>query len=177
MDRTTASYKLKFGLAKTLEDELLNELRLTPFSLNIDEAMSKTNAKVLAVLSSHFSPSLNRIVVHHLAAITLVKVTSQSLFLEIEKLMDKHSLPWENLQSVLMDSCNVMRGEKSGVETKIRAKAKHLLDVDGDSCHHANNAAKRFCKPFGNYAESLLHDIHTEFHWSVEQQDFFSSYA
>lgn len=41
-------------------------------------------------------------------------------------------------------TCNVMRVEKNDVEIKIRAKAKHLLDVDGDSCHHANNTAKKF---------------------------------
>lgn len=32
-----------------------------------------------------------------------------------------------------MDSCNVMRGSKTGLETRIRReKAPHLLDIDGD---------------------------------------------
>ncbi|CAC5411690.1 unnamed protein product [Mytilus coruscus] len=40
-------------------------------------------------------------------------------------------IPWTNLMSVLVDSCNVMRGSKSGHETRIRTvKALHLLDVD-----------------------------------------------
>ena len=64
MDRTTASYKLRHGLAAFCEDGLLAELRECPFSLNIDEATSKTNMKVLSVLVNHFSPSSNRVLTH-----------------------------------------------------------------------------------------------------------------
>lgn len=40
---------------------------------------------------------------------------------------------WDNMMSILMDSCNVMRGSKTGLETRIRReKAPHLLDIDGD---------------------------------------------
>ena len=80
MDRTTASYKLREGLAPYLREQVLEELRTTPFSLNIDEATSKTNVKVLAVLVSYFSPSQNKVVLHHLHAFTLTKVTSQLIF-------------------------------------------------------------------------------------------------
>ena len=45
MDRTTASCKLREGLAPYLREQALEELRTTPFSLNID-------VKVLAVLVS-----------------------------------------------------------------------------------------------------------------------------
>ena len=38
MSRTTASYTMRFGLAKTMEDQLSEELQNTYFSLNIDEA-------------------------------------------------------------------------------------------------------------------------------------------
>ena len=53
-----------------------------------------------------------------------------------------NEIPWSNLMSVLMDSCNVMRGSKSGVEVRLRAKAPHMLNIDGVTCHHAHNAAK-----------------------------------
>ena len=60
-----------------------------------------------------------------------------------------------------MDSCNVMCGSKSGLETHICSnKAPHLVDVDGDSCH---NAAKAFCASFGSYLEKLAEDLSTDF--------------
>ena len=59
---------------------------------------------------------------------------------ELVQLIEKHKLLWNNLMSILMDSCNVIRGSKSGVEKRIRnGGAPHLLDIDGDSCHHAHN--------------------------------------
>ena len=71
---------------------------------------------------------------------TVIRVDSVSLVSELVQLFEKHKLPWNNLMSIPMDSCNVIRGSKSGVEKRIRdGGAPHLLDIDGDSCHHAHN--------------------------------------
>ena len=40
--RTTASYKMKFGLKKFVEDKTLEKFRQVPFSSNIDEARIST---------------------------------------------------------------------------------------------------------------------------------------
>ena len=47
MDRTTASYKLKYGLSKTFKEDLNKELNEELFSLNIDEATSNNRKKVI----------------------------------------------------------------------------------------------------------------------------------
>ena len=71
---------------------------------------------------------------------TVIRVDSVSLVSALVQLIEKHKLPWNNLMSILMDSCNVMRGSKCGVEKRIRdGGAPHLLDIDGDSCHPAHN--------------------------------------
>ena len=49
----------------------------------------------------------------------------------------------ENLVSVLLDSCNTMRGKESGLETA-RKKGRTYLGIDGDGVNHAHNAAKSF---------------------------------
>lgn len=55
-----------------------------------------------------------------------------------------------------------MQGEKAGLEVKVKTNCPHLIDIGGDSCHHAHNAAKRFCKPFEMHIEKLLIDIHND---------------
>ena len=45
MDRTTASYKL-FGVVKTMQDQLVANLKNVPFSLNLDEATSTNLLRV-----------------------------------------------------------------------------------------------------------------------------------
>ena len=60
-------------------------------------------------------------------------------------------------------------GLKSGLEKRIRdEKQGHLLDIDGDSCHHIHNGAKLYCKPFEGYLENLFTQIHTDHKWSPE---------
>ena len=43
---------------------------------------------------------------------------------------------------MLMDSCSVMRGSKNGFEVKLHENmASHLIDIDGDVCHHIHNVS------------------------------------
>lgn len=46
------------------------------------------------------------------------KVSAEILFNGIKAFFDKNNVPWKNLMPVLLDSCNVMRGSKAGLETK-----------------------------------------------------------
>ena len=129
--------------------------------------MNSNNQKVVTVLVSHFNETEKKTVVNHLSSFQVNRLTSENLFAEIDRLFLEFNLPWKNLLSILMDSCRVMRGSKKGLEALIRSrKAPHLLDVDGDTCHHAHNAAKTFCSPFGRHVELMLHSLHTDFHWS-----------
>lgn len=153
----SAAFKLKYGLAQTILQSLVADLKVTPFSLNVDEATSSNNKKVLTVLVSFYKGP--QIFVHHLASVEIMKADSETIFKAICQIFEEHDLPWENLVSVLFDSCAVMRGHLSGVETRIREeKAPHLLNIDGDSCHHMNNVAKQFCSPFQKYLESMFMD-------------------
>ncbi|XP_076354683.1 uncharacterized protein LOC143249156 [Tachypleus tridentatus] len=70
----------------------------------------------------------------------------------------------------MMDSCNVMRGTKSGVEAWIRKEKNiNLLDVDGDSCHPIYNAAKVFANPFQKWLEGLSTDLFEYHRWARDQ--------
>ena len=62
-------------------------------------------------------------------------------------------------------------GKRKGLETLIRKKVPSLLDIDGDTCHHAQICAKNFCVSFGGEVEELLKDLHTDFRWSAEMKD------
>ena len=80
-------------------------------------------------------------------------------------MFEKHDLAWEKLISVLLDSCNTMRDKKSGLETRMREKADHLLDNDGDAVHHMHNAAKAFSAMFQYFLEGLFNDTHADFQY------------
>ena len=62
--------------------------------------------------------------------------------------------------SCLMDNCPTMRGEKSGVEPRLREVNPNLLDVAGDTVHTVHNAAATLFQPFGDFVSSVGRDIY-----------------
>ena len=149
-------------------------MKQNPFSLNIDESTSKGLKRVLAILVSYYSFKEGTVLVEHLASLELIKVNSESLYDALVELFNKNDIPWENCVSILMDSCNVMRGSKSSLETKIREQqANQLLDICGDSCHHIHNAVKKFSASFDGYLESFFTDLYNDMKWSKDLRDYF----
>lgn len=112
----------------------------------MDEATSENLQKVLTILVSYYSEVFKQVVVDHLDSVTVIKCDSVNIFAAVVGIFTKNKLPWKHLMSALMDSCNVMRGSKNGVEARLREQAPHMLDIDGDTCHHAHNAAKSLTK-------------------------------
>lgn len=171
--RSSATYKLVHGLGKTFKDSTLQILRSQPFSLNIDESTSSANKKILAVMVNYFNLDREEMVMEHLSAIELIKVDTDTLFNALVELFKEYDLSWDMLVSILMDSCAVMRGSKNGLEVRIRNElAPHLLDIDGDVCHHIHNASKKLCGPFSNWLESLFTDLHNDLKWSPDLREF-----
>lgn len=149
LERKTAGYKLTHGLGKTFSEDTAIALQSQPFSLNIDESTSNSDKRMLAVLASYFSVEQKKVVVEHLRSVEVFKVDTKSILAALDSLFTDMKLPWKNLVSILMDSCNVMRGSKNGLEVQIRReRAPNLLDIHGDFCHHVHNACKKFCSPF-----------------------------
>ena len=91
--RQTASYKMRHGLAKGLEKQLINKLREGFFSFNIDEAASSNLHKVLTLLVSYFCTTKNEVVVEHLVSLSLPTVKLETVFKAVVDLVNGKELP------------------------------------------------------------------------------------
>ena len=108
---------------------MLREIRSTYFSWNLDEATSSNHDRILTVLVSYFSQG-KKVVCEHLASINVPAVTTENKLVNIFK---EKSISWKNILATLMDSCNVMRGSKNGLEKQTKEKLQpNLLDIDRD---------------------------------------------
>ena len=88
MDKTTASYKMTHRLSKTLHEELIEDMKSSDFSLNIDECTSDTNQRVVTVLVSYFSEKEKKVVTKHLSSFTVTTVDSETLYNHLVALFD-----------------------------------------------------------------------------------------
>ena len=91
--RQTASYKMRHGLAKGLEKQLIDKLREGFFSFNIDEATSSNLHKVLTLLVSYFCTTKNEVVVEHLVSLSLPTVKLKTVFKAVVDLVNGKELP------------------------------------------------------------------------------------
>ena len=89
-------------------------------------------------------------------------MNTEQILAKIDALFSGDEIPWENLISDLTDSAAYMKGKKSGLEVCLREKVPHLLDIDGDMCHHMHNAVKKFCSFFDKYIEKLWDAINRD---------------
>ena len=161
------------SLSTVLHKKLVKELKETPFSLNLDECTATNNQKILSMLVSYYSEELGRTVVRPLASIVLKTVSAKTVHDVVCEVFDKEGIPYTNLISVLSDSAAYMRGKTSGFETLLRNnKENHLLDIDGDNCHHVHNAVRVFCSYFENHIEYLCDDIHMDTKWSPDIKEW-----
>ena len=78
---------------------------------------------------------------------------------------------------MVMDNCSVMRGEKSGLETRVCEVALYLSDVHGDLCHHIHNFLKKMTSHFGYYFQGLFRDIYHHFQHSASSLEILKAMA
>ena len=96
---------------------------------------------------------------------------AENLFRELQSVFLQFNLPWENLFAMFMDSASVIRGEKNGLEKRVGDLAPHLIDIDGDSCHHMHNIVKNFTNHFDKFLEGLFRNIYTDFKISADSSE------
>lgn len=169
--RTTYSYKTEFGVGRTFRDEVIDQMRNNPFSLNLDESTSKAGERILDILCHIFDDSRCEVVTHHVDALKLKGRKAIQYYKAIESLFHKNNIPSDNLVSVMMDSCSTMRGRISGLETLIRKRlAPNLIDADGDTCHTVNNAAEKFVAAFEDKLQIFARAVHTDIKQSVNDE-------
>ena len=80
MGRTRTSYKLCDGLANHLNEKLLQDLRKSKFSFNVDECMSNARERIFSILVSHYSDELKQIVMQHYISASFIIVNANNLF-------------------------------------------------------------------------------------------------
>lgn len=105
---------------------------------------------------------MEHVVVHHYNLESLTVVIAVNLFDHIKATLTKDKFPFSNLVSNLYDSTNYMKGKVSGFKTLIRKEVLHLLNIDGDICHHAHNTVTEFTFLFGKYIKQLFFDIRAD---------------
>ena len=135
--------------------------------MTMDEATTTSNMRVCSLLVCYFN-GVN-IFTKRLDSFNAPFVNSATLYHEVMDIFQKREILLKNLLAVMMDSCAVMRGHKTGLEKRLRnGPVPHLLEIDRDLFHHIHNVVKDFLNNFENYLQKLLPDLYRDFDVSAD---------
>ena len=174
LSSTSIKRKLVHGMASGFTDTLIDTLKKTPFSLNIDEALTKNGGlKLLSFLVCFYDFNKEKTVIHNLKTVTVLNTKAETMFTATQEIFEENEIPWDNLISVFTDNTNCMIGEHAGLQAKIRDIHPNLIDVGGDSVHIINNAVEKITTAFDNHIVELFKSINADFRLSVEHKFLF----
>lgn len=115
--RTSATYVNTHGTAKCMREELVDKLKGTFFSLNIDEGTSNAVDKIINVMIRFYDEDKKMVVTDHLGSRKENLSTARNIFKQVSDVLSENNLLYNQVVSCLLDNCNTMRGCKKGVET------------------------------------------------------------
>ena len=132
--------------------------------------------RILNVLVRYFDEDMGKVLTQHLASRKVNIADASTLTQELTDILQSYSLNWDQVVSLLLDNCNVMRGKKSGVETQARRENPSLLDISGDTVHMVLNAAKALLDPFQGFVEEFCSDVYYDIQKFPKQKEIFSEF-
>ncbi|XP_045192915.2 uncharacterized protein LOC123549137 [Mercenaria mercenaria] len=158
LSKTSATYITTHGIAKSFKEEVKLKIKGQMVSLNLDEATSNSNDKVLNVIIQYFDREENKIELRHLGTRTQNKSSAKDILDSVESILMEYEIQWNQILSVMMDNCSTMRGARGGVETLIW-KNPYLQDISGDSVHMLNNVAKALLSNVDDSVQMFCSDL------------------
>ena len=98
---TITSHKLTHGLALVWKSELIDHMKVVPFSLNLDESTSTNTKHAFYISFCYYNRTAKSITAEHLGSVEIASRTSGNLYSETKKLFLHHTLSWKKLITFL----------------------------------------------------------------------------
>ena len=96
---------------------------------------------------------------------------AEALFQSLNQCLISNELPWDNVLSCTSDTCNTMKGKKSGLISLIHQRGSPLILDVGCVNHFRNLAVKASLKEILFDVDQLLVDIFYHFRNSTKRNE------
>lgn len=180
---TKATCMLNLAVAPMLVDNLIEQMKVHPFSLSIDGSNDTGVEKMNPAIVRIYDTRENRIVSRFLDMCPTTSSTAESIFTvlndRLEELLQS-SNPWNMCTSLGVDNTSVNVGVHNSLKTRVQHKNSAIY-ISGCPCHMIHNAARKasdcFCNVCGFDIEELCIDLYYWFEKSTKRKNGLQSYC
>jgi hypothetical protein len=175
MQRSKASYVIRFGLGPHLQEELDADIGDTYFSISFDESTTKAVQKQLDVIVRYKSPSAGLILARFLDTVNLGHASGDKIATSLMDILQKHNLKLEKLIALGRDGPNVNKTVKRLIDENLKAlQLPATIDLGPCLLHTVQNAFRAGLAHIP-VVEDLILDLHSWFRLSAARREDFKS--
>ena len=152
-------------IGKSLQEEILDHLKDSPFFLMIDKGSDYYGKAYLTVCVKYLEKDNYKYPVTKLLSIIEMgeKATSEELYKLIkEKILSKHELISKNLMAIVTDGESTMTGKHQGLSTRLQSDFDHLLAVK-DLSHIYNLVCQKAIKEYKGEVIKMVKYVSSHF--------------
>ena len=172
-EETKSKYVTQFGLAPFIKEELINDVKKTPYSFKFDESTTLQVKKQYDGYVSFHSKSLKKVVVSYCGSLFVGHCTADDLldhFIEFERNLE---LDVNLLLALGIDGPNVNKSFRAKLAKELEKRNNtSFLNVGTCSIHIANNGfleGLKFLKDVVNFDQFAI-DLHFLFKLSAARR-------
>lgn len=160
--RTKATYITKECLAKQQMQEISEILKITHFSLIIDETTDIATEKSLALVVRYYDETKMTIQDRFFGLVKLKDFAAEAIFNKIVNYIEEQNIPISNLIGLAADNASVMMGKLTGVQARFKQILPNIF-VLGCICHSFHLCASAATKKLPKSLEDFIRDIYNYF--------------
>ncbi|CAD6210503.1 GSCOCG00010903001-RA-CDS, partial [Cotesia congregata] len=158
-----------FRPACMLED-LVNEIKESPYSLIVDESTDASTEKVLCIMIRYFSFKKKKFFTTFYRLVKISDATANGIYSALKQQLEADGLPLKNLVGIEVDSANVNVGANHSVSTLLREDLPDIIVIKC-ICHSLHLCAKKAAELLPRQLEYLIRETHNWFSHSPKRKD------
>ena len=160
MKRSKCTNIIKKIVAKVETDEIVDNIKTTPFSVLVDESTDISLHKFLCVLVRYISPITGRVITQLLELVSLDARdgSAEKIYLAFKECLTAKGIPLKNIVGISCDGANVMIGVRDSFFSRLKHDINDVVLMQC-ICHSAALVASKACEKLPRAPEELLRNI------------------
>ncbi|XP_015930082.1 uncharacterized protein [Parasteatoda tepidariorum] len=176
LGKTKLSYLITEALGPYFHENLIADVKTSPYSLLYDETTNNSNHKELQFALRFWSEDYQEIVCRHLKTVFIGHATANDIKKQIENALRESGLSLNKLLMLGSDGPNVnAKVWKMMNQNLIEERNKGLIDIGTCNLHVIHNAFLKGIEEFGEVGKELIVDIYSFFKKYPARWEDFSS--
>ncbi|CAD6221992.1 GSCOCG00011696001-RA-CDS [Cotesia congregata] len=170
LHRTKCAALIKNILSPCMLEDLVNDMKKSPYSLIMNECTDISTEKILCIMVRYFSFKKKELLTTFYGIVTIVDATANGIHSALKLQLEADGLSLKNLVGIGVDGANVMVGVNHSVSSLLKQEVPDIVIIKC-ICHSLHLCAEKAAETLPRQLEYLVREAHNWFSNSPKRKD------